>query len=244
MKGFLENFGTVLGAVTIALLLMSVIHEYGYFWPIGHHFQTFLTTSDYFSNAVLWLPALFLALYFYLDWDVLLGKARFHPLGSTWGGRFVLAVLISGSVWAFFYSPPSPSLYVLVAIVFWLVYGIPLLPWKDSDSDALRQAHRALVIAPVMLLFLFAWGWDNGTTALKGISDVYAIRTKQGELLHRVLLRNLDRGLLVRNVVENRIEFIKWDDVLKVSKISGPLSTEPLSCRWFGIKCSQGPPPI
>ena len=58
MKAFLENFGTVLGAVTAALLLMSVVHEYGYFWPIGRHFQTFVTTSDYFVNAVVWLPAM------------------------------------------------------------------------------------------------------------------------------------------------------------------------------------------
>jgi len=74
MKAFLDHFAAVLGAVTVALLLMSVSHEYGYFWAVGRHFQTFLATSDYFSNAVLWLPAMMLALYGFLDWDVLLGK--------------------------------------------------------------------------------------------------------------------------------------------------------------------------
>lgn len=38
------------------LILMSVSHEYGYFFLVGPHFQAFLYTTDYFANAVLYLP--------------------------------------------------------------------------------------------------------------------------------------------------------------------------------------------
>jgi hypothetical protein len=78
MKTFLDSFAAILGAVTVALLLISVSHEYGYFWEVGSRFQAFLATSDYFGNAVMWLPALLIILYAYLDWDVLLG---FRPCG-------------------------------------------------------------------------------------------------------------------------------------------------------------------
>jgi 4-amino-4-deoxy-L-arabinose transferase-like glycosyltransferase len=245
MKAFLENFGTVLGAVTVALLLMSVVHEYGYFWPIGRHFQTFVTTSDYFANAVVWLPAMLFVLYFYLDWDVLFGRARLHLIGRGLKGLILFLLMIVGPLVIFFYSPASPTPYALVAIYFWLAYGIRSLPWADTQSDTLRQARRALVIAPVVLLLLFAWGWESGTDALRRVYDVYAIQTKQGELLHRVLLRNLEKGLLVRNVVDNRIEFMKWDDIVRVSKIGERQSYEALSCLWFKIMCSQSdPPPI
>jgi hypothetical protein len=74
MKAFLDNFAAILGAVTVSLLLLSVTHEYGYFWIVGSRFQTFLTTSDYFSNAILWLPWLPVVLLAYADLDVLLGK--------------------------------------------------------------------------------------------------------------------------------------------------------------------------
>jgi hypothetical protein len=42
MKVFLENFAAILGAASVTLLLMSICHEYGYFWSIGSRFQTFL----------------------------------------------------------------------------------------------------------------------------------------------------------------------------------------------------------
>ena len=54
MKAFLEHFAAILGALTIALLMMSITHEYGYFTLVGRHFQTLLTTTDYLANGVLW----------------------------------------------------------------------------------------------------------------------------------------------------------------------------------------------
>jgi hypothetical protein len=67
MKAFLDNFAAVLASATLALLLLSVCHEYGYFWGVGSRFQTFVSTTDYFSNAILWLPVLLILLYAYLD---------------------------------------------------------------------------------------------------------------------------------------------------------------------------------
>ena len=58
MKAFLENFAAILGASTLALLLMSASHEYAYFWAVVRFFQTFLATSGYFSKAVLRLPGI------------------------------------------------------------------------------------------------------------------------------------------------------------------------------------------
>ena len=44
--------------------------------------------------------------------------------------------------------------------------------------------------------------------------DPYLLHFKSGATEPRVLLRNFDRGVLVRNPVENRVEFHKWDDVV------------------------------
>ena len=52
MKAFLDHFGAILGALTVALLTMSASREYGYFLVVGQHFQTLLTTTDYIANGV------------------------------------------------------------------------------------------------------------------------------------------------------------------------------------------------
>ncbi len=58
MKAFFEHFAAILGAATLALLVVSVSHEYGYFSSVGRQFQTFLTTTDYLSNSVPYLPGI------------------------------------------------------------------------------------------------------------------------------------------------------------------------------------------
>jgi len=41
---------------TFGVLLLSVTYEWGYFNALGSEFQTLASTSDYFSNAVEWIP--------------------------------------------------------------------------------------------------------------------------------------------------------------------------------------------
>jgi hypothetical protein len=246
MKAFLDHFAAILGAATIALLLMSVSHEYGYFWIIGRHFQTFLTTSDYFSNAVLWLPFMLFLLYGFLDWDVMFGRRRYAPLGLDWGTAFLVLLWVVGPIAAFFYFPltsTSPFTYVVPIVVIWLMYGIRLLPFADTDSDLLRHGRRVLVVAPVVLIVLFGWGVWHGLTDLRSFSEPYTLEMKEGGRLQRILLRTFDKGILVRNPVDSRIEFAKWDGIERVSRFSAPPSDAPPSCS-FGINCPQATPSL
>src|SRR5580693_3494951 len=90
MKAFLDHFAAILGALTVGLLLTSFAHEYGYFWLVGTNFQTLLTTSDYFTNAVLWLPVvLFFAIW--VDWMIPGGRL---PVKLRW--KYWLAWLGGG----------------------------------------------------------------------------------------------------------------------------------------------------
>jgi hypothetical protein len=114
VKAFLDNFAAILGATTAALLLVSVMHEYGYFWIVGSRFQTFLSTTDYFSNAILWLPWLFVMLYSYVDWDVLLGKRK-YGFGWNWG-TYLWFLVIFGTL----YFWPTKCLFSgLLSPAFW-----------------------------------------------------------------------------------------------------------------------------
>jgi hypothetical protein len=68
VKAFLEHFAAIVGSVTVVILAMSLSHEYGYFWSIGRQFQTFLITTDYLSNGVLWLPLALFSVINWFDW--------------------------------------------------------------------------------------------------------------------------------------------------------------------------------
>ena len=63
------------------------------------------------------------------------------------------------------------------------------------------------------------------------------MQTKAGERLNRIILRTFDKGILVRDVVENRIELLKWDDIAKIYRFAPAPRDVPLSCSWFGVNC-------
>lgn len=240
MKPLLEHFAAIIGAITIALLLLSVSHEYGYFWIVGSRFQTFMTTTDYFSNAILWLPWLAIISYVYLDWDVLLGK-RIYVFTRDWK-NVLMAILFFGSPVVVFFSADEVWSFgfILPAIFLWLFFK-QKLPYANVQSDWLQFAHKAIVISPVILAVSFGWGLSQGQSALKSFDEPYTITLKQGEKVNRVMLRTFDKGLLVRDPSDNRIEFIKWNEVVSLYRFAPPERKMPLSCTMFGWNCQESP---
>lgn len=238
MKKLIDNFAAIVGGFTLALLLCSVCHEYGYFWVIGRSFQTFLSTTDYFNNAVLWLPAMAIVIYGLNDWDVMLGQRQLNPLGLNWSSAVGVLILFGFPLAAFFYFPPdNPYLYLLTAITLWLMYGVRLLPFKNTQSPDLQYVRQALVILPVIALVLFGFGAAQGRWDLDKVNAPFAIQTKSGDIIARNILRTLSGGLLVRDPVKSRIEFLRWENVSKVIRFEPKPKNEPLACTWFGWNC-------
>jgi hypothetical protein len=122
------------------------------------------------------------------------------------------------------------------------MYANRILPFGDRENDLVRHSRRILIVAPVLMIILFAWGEQQGEQDLKSFSNPYNIETKQNGSLHRVILRNFDKGILVRDPVEKHVEFIKWDDVTRVRRFAIAAPDQSLSCSWFGIDCPERPP--
>jgi hypothetical protein len=242
MKSVLDNFAAVLGSFTVAMLLVSVAHEYGYFLAIGQHFQTILSTTDYFSNAVLWLPLMVGALLIFLDWDVMFGSKRFAPLGWNWSSALFALVIFGLPTIDFFFFPLTLTTYAFSAILLWLMYGTRLLPFENNPAEGLRAVRRALVVVPVVVVLLFAYGYGHGKSDLKSFDSPYDVDLKSNNRIHRVLLRTFDKGILVRDAVNDRVEFVRWDDITKLSRVSS-IDSRPLACRWFGLNCPDAPNP-
>lgn len=243
MKEVLEHFGAAVTALTIGLLLMSISHEYGYFYVVGRYFQTFLSTTDYFNNAVLWVPAMLVTLYWYVDWDAIAGRSNLLALG--WN-KYTLAWIfffVALPVIVFFFAPFDFILVFPALTTLWLMYANRLLPFADTDVPNLRALRKILLAAPILAGALFIWGIIHASGDLRSLSNLYSLQTKDGGTLQRIALRSFDKGLLVRNVVDNRIEFVRWDEIQKIFRIAPPQEEPPLFCSWFGINCKLPPIP-
>jgi hypothetical protein len=241
MKAFLDHFAAILGALTLALLLTSIVHEYGYFWMIGRNFQTLLATSDYLTNAVLWLPWVLF---------VVLGNLRgfyskppkWWTVGDWrgWKAKLALTLAILLLVWNVVLSewPPNAMviLYFVMVIAAWWSRVYTRFYWPVDGLDEINSIYRkVLLVGPPFLLAVFFFGWMQGGIDVESTSDPYLVKFKDREHAEpRILLRSFDRGLLMRNAVSNRVEFHKWDEVVTLERVSGK-KENPLLCRLFFI---------
>jgi len=241
MNALLENFPRWLALVTVAALGVAVVHEYGYFWIVGSHFQTVATTYDYLVNALLWLPSttiMMLVVYGFKDFMT-------EPASYEWpkiptfmiilaGGTFLVIgtiTFVTGGKFAY------ETAYVLSAVAVYLglaVYAFkyPHVPW---------ETFRPVLFIPVILMFSFAYGSMSGERDLRKTDDVYFLARK-GDNSSRavVMLRSFEKGLLVRNHDLERTELVRWDDVASFWRFSTTKKEPSLACRWMRINCPTG----
>lgn len=247
MKDFLNYFAAILGCFTVALLVMSVSHELGYFYIVGSQFQTFLTTTDYLSNAVVYLPMALVFAYGWIDWTKL--RETTEPQTpkdwknwKTWIAPclfwFFFVFMITTTTW----PPLWSSMYYFVTI-FVLVWGRTwknVFPFTVAEPTDLIYVLRQLVrLGPPLIVGMFVYGYVEASGDVSTYKNPYIFAFKGNEAEHdpRIFLRNFDRGVLIRNPTDNRVEFVKWDDVISISKLGSGLPARPLYCWLFKNLC-------
>jgi hypothetical protein len=243
MKSFLENFGAVLGIVTISLLLLSVTHEYGYFWIIGSRLQSLLTTGDYFANAILWLPWFAFLAYWYTYQVVAGGTVRYKYFTEVKESH-------ARAVWIFIVVVlPIAGAFVLREAVFWLVasslsilwltYGASRLPFVAETDETKLTLHRIMMMIPPIAVLSFAYGLVQGVSDLRSKAEPYTVQMKSGETMNGGLLRTFDKGILFRNIADGRVEFLRWDEMIKLNRDAPEVMQSTLLCHWFGLVCPK-----
>ena len=132
MKEFLDRFAAIVAIVTFSIVVLSLCHEYGYFFSVGRQFQAFISTSDYFANATLWLPATLVLMWGLIDWRQL--KVPLLPTKDSWKswiapvGMLVMLPLF----WIFFGRVLFPFPILASLFYLWAVIMFPkLMPPKQ-----------------------------------------------------------------------------------------------------------------
>ena len=250
LKAFLEHFAAIVGAITVAILAMSLAHEYAYFMVIGSQFQTFLTTTDYLTNGVVWLPFAILFLYNWADWGKLkdvpqLPTKKNWKKWTTWIGPVLATAYFLFTV-AFFTWPLDyfEGINVLIVLFFlWSKLWRTYLPKAEIEEPFRSWIRQAVRLGPPAIFGLFIYGSIQANTDLTRMDQPYIFRLKGADHSElRIFLRNFDKGVLVRNASDNRIEFYKWHDIETVARVA-PTIPKTFLCRWTGWMCGTPQPP-
>ena len=110
-----------------------------------------------------------------------------------------------------------------------------------SDAAALFATLRRIVqFAIPIAAATFVFGFIDGNNDLRSYRNPYIFHMKddnQDEL--RIVLRNFDKGVLVRDPVKGRVEFIRWENVISIGRIAVATQNVPLSCYWLGLGCGE-----
>jgi hypothetical protein len=56
VSSVLENGTKATALLSFAVLMLTVFHDWGYYWVVGPKFQSLQTTYDYIASSITWLP--------------------------------------------------------------------------------------------------------------------------------------------------------------------------------------------
>jgi hypothetical protein len=231
----LHDVPLYIGLISTLALIVSLAHEFFYFFILDITFLSILSPSDYLRQALLWLPftaigtgiGIYAGVQQRKTGEVLDRRAEITGLRRhIWAARvnnwafLVLACLTSlGLLIGFLLEPERPQLVILPAA---MVVGLV----------SVRNAYKSGVQSDILVKFIWLTTFFGTvvllTPPLRGIEQAYA-DLRRAEPAYKVMLANddqflalvlrtLDKGLLIRQP-EVGLSFIPWDAVRSLTRL-------------------------
>jgi hypothetical protein len=253
MKNILDDLAKWITAISFALLVATVFHDWGYFSVLGISFQSVQTPYDYLAHGIEWLP-----------FNLMLGGAaaiitfglralvrKFirrpkvqYPSGisqrtSRKENKRNLAVVsliaVPFAIQAFIST--LDQLYFLAAAALTIIFQVIVSIWDDWLPPT--GTLKLLQPLPLLLTFAFIVGFDDARRGLTSTASVYRIEPKKGDPFSTNLLRSLDKGLLVWDSAAQRVSLIRWDDVNRISHFTATKEKTTIGCRFTKLTCPE-----
>jgi hypothetical protein len=247
VKWIFDSFTKLLGLLSFCLIAATTVHDWGYFYIVGSKFRSIQTTYDYFAYAIEWMPPLFLLVL--VAWGISDFSTRKLAARAAEGlsgqaerrfrqRRFVYVLLLfflaSVSLMIFVLLPyprnlPGLVLTILAILTLVFVYAVKSV------------VQYSLIFAASVALIYFvglAEGIGDVTREIRTASNVHTMQLKGMIERHVMLLRTFEKGILIRNPSNDRVEFIRWDQVEMLSHRASP-DLQPGGCRWLGLFCRE-----
>ena len=247
VKWIFDNFTKLFGLLSFCLIAAATIYDWAYFNIIGSQFRSIQTTYDYLAQAIEWVPRFLLAsavgaiLGISLSTIATRGETGLSgQRAQRWrkhrlAGLFLNACFAAASLTVSLYLPYPTSLQFVVGGLLFLAVAV----WTSSEDLLSIRAILLLGIAIVAMIYLsgVSDGLADSTGKIEKSSNVHSLLFKQDAAERQVLLlRSFEKGILIRTP-SDRIEFVRWDQIEKLSHRVG-MELEPSGCRLLHYFCS------
>ncbi|HEY5706727.1 MAG TPA: hypothetical protein VIS96_14265 [Terrimicrobiaceae bacterium] len=250
---FLEETGKLIGVLGVALLILSVAHDYFFLVALSLTFNEVATSiSDHVRSAIVWLPKLVLFTFAMFVYEVLMRRVEGGrteqelietsptPRFTKWfrfgaNAAFVLSVVFI--VLTTTLLTASLHLLFLGFILFWgfLSYSVVQHPHMGAGFTA--TGARVFIIVPLIVAYVGSFGYGSGERMLTAQTPEWdvAIKTENGTE-HRKLVGMRTFGTTVVTVDnEKRVSVVPSERLQAVTRIPQHDDRSSNVRRWFGV---------
>lgn len=251
MNDFLDSVPKAVGLFSVSVLVLSVFHEAGFYYAVGGGFGRLVSTADYLSGAVAWIPETIYVCFVAIVVALVVNQSKYNFAFKYPGEAIPEAISEKIMFWMYastlilavvatFIGPPSAFVdtqFALVWVVFyvWIATAAYLIRKISFIESLPRTARVMLAVVPILITNSWIAGVAEAYRVFFRLQPVFTIMSGDDER-HVNLLRSFDKGVLVRDPVRASVELIRWDKIAKLSTPSTPRNRS-LICVFTGYTC-------
>lgn len=260
LGALLKYTPATIAAISFAVLCLAVTHEWAYFLVVGTQFQALMSATDYFTSSLFWLPLIIIGITGAALINLVLRRlenfrteeeiaASFKSPKQAWRARRLPEVLSTtliiclGLFQLIFENVYQIGVLSVAFGIAWLWLFIWIIKHEKVGKVVSRPTSFLLLFAPSLCVFAFFNGLSEGFLALTTVKAVYVVKLKdEPHERNWSVLRTLSAGPIARDLVDNRILFVRWENIsFFAARVAVP-DTRSIACRIADFRCPPTPP--
>jgi hypothetical protein len=247
-KSIFKQWSQVVATVSSLTVLLAVVYNWAYFKVAAPHQMELLTLSDHIAGALEWLPVIILSMGGGWSYGVLIGISRnveakpklglFNFERNTWlvfactsvVWILVLYLIDETSSW---FGTFMPGMFLWMLCIFRILDRVPHIHY---------QLYIVILLVPLLVAFAAVRGNIEGLSDFTSREGTTTLVIQDGDRIeHAVLLRELEKGALLRRVDTDEIAFVPWQRVSRLITAGVLVDRRRRICVYLHLFCSWRP---
>lgn len=252
----LDLIAKLVGLAASASLVLSVIFDWGFYSALNLSFLEVPSgLSDHVRSALIWFPKVVVTFgeLFVVEMftrRIEQGMTEEEIVQSSTNPQRIKRFRDGPYKMGFYLAVFSVTAYILLGDIFLgaLPFGLIVTwfmfsAWAQSHPRIMERRpfhfRAAAHFLPPIAIWLFFSGYGDAVRLFHNTAPDLKLTIANTTSLESVtLLRQLDRGLLVKEV-NNTIAFRPWSEIKKVETSGRYVPSKGIMCSWFGVACIQ-----
>lgn len=246
---FLDLVAQLAGAITAATVLFSVLYNWAYFETVYPSALQLFTIGDHIASAIEFLPATVASAvvgglfgYFGFIGKLIPKKKNPKPYSpDEWKKvrrtQYVFWSIIFLGFGGFLQllSPPGLWIFAISTILtLWMLFGHDVL----AKMQLRRKMQIFVYFIPLYCAIAVMYGNGRAIGDLSNTDGTTRVILADHTVLdNMVVLRYLDKGIILRPSETNAVLYEPWGQIEEISTLGIKFTDKVRACIWFGIGC-------